>query len=202
MSITFFKNNHKLLRGFDDLPPWFWQPNTCSPYQTVLLYTLCSFYGYRNLIEIGVAEGYSSYVLGVAAKESGGRYLGIDIIPTWERDMGGMTMSRWFEGERLPVKWHQADTLKMTKIPDYSEGGLDRIDLAYIDGMHETEHILHEVYNLILPKANPGWSIIALDDVVDQGAQDAWKVLLEDKQFESVKFLPNGGFGILRVKEK
>ena len=171
---------------------------------------IASMYGMRKIVEIGVAEGYGAYYLATAARESraaDAEYLGVDIVPQWEREMvvtpgafGGplntMTMQRWFEGERLPVRFLQGDTLDLKELP------IEWIDLAYVDGQHETTHILHEVYNLILPKCKPGWSYICLDDVVDQGAQEAWAILCEDtKNFEHLKFHPNGGFGILRVKE-
>ena len=199
--ISFFKSNHRLLRGFDDLPPWFSQPNCTDTYHPPFCYLIASLYRFRKIVEIGVDKGYGAYMLATAAKECGhpdGEYLGVDILPVWTyaQEPFGMPMDRWFEGEMLPVRFLQADTLELKELP------IEWIDLAYIDGRHETKWILHEVYNLILPKCKKGWSYICLDDVVDMGAQDAWAILCEDTaNFEHLKFHPNGGFGILRVKE-
>lgn len=200
--ITFF-DRHRFLTGFNVLPPWFWEPNMTDAYHPPMCYLIASMYGFKNILEIGVAEGYGAWILANAAREAGGRYLGIDILPVWDalREPFGVPMTRYFEGEMLPAKFLQSDTKLLTEIPSYVNGGLDVIDLAYIDGEHKTDTILHEVYDLIYPKlSGNGWGYICLDDVVDMGAEGAWAVLKEDKRFEAVGFHPNGGFGILRKK--
>lgn len=199
--ITFW-NRHRMLRGFNDLPPWFWQPNMTDCYHPPMCYMIASMYQFKNILEIGVAEGYGAYYLAHAAREAGGTYLGVDIVDVWTntREPFGASMKRYFEGEMLPARFLHADTKQLDRIPDKSEGGLDVIDLAYIDGEHTTEAIIHEVYDLILPKMKGGgWSYICLDDVVDQGAQEAWGIIKKDPKFECVGFHPNGGFGIARL---
>lgn len=199
--INFF-TRHRFLKSFNEHMPHMWQPNCTDVYHPPFVYFLAAYYGFKNILEIGQAEGYGSYYLAVAAMENGGTFLAIDIQDTWERphEPFGYSLKRYFEGEMLPARFIQADTKLMGSIPNHADGGLDVIDLAYIDGEHKTETILHEVYDLILPKTRGGgWSYICLDDVVDQGAQDAWSVLKKDPRFECLGFHPNGGFGIARV---
>jgi predicted O-methyltransferase YrrM len=158
----------------------------------------------KQILEIGQAEGYTSYYLATAAKENNGTYLAIDIVDTWNRphEPFGYSLKRAFEGECLPARFLKADTKQMDKLPDFKDGGLDSIDLAFIDGEHKTDTILHEVYDLILPKLRKdGWGFIMFDDVIDMGAEGAWEVICKDKQFESLTIHPNGGFGMTRLKK-
>ena len=198
--ITYW-DRHRFLKGFNQMPPWFWQPNCTDVYHPPFCYMIASLYQFKNILEIGVAEGYGAWILSNAARENGGTYLGIDILPTWTspREPFGCSMTRFFDGEGLPARFIEADTKKLKEIPDYNQGGLNEIDLAYIDGEHTTDAILHEVETLIIPKMKgKGWSYICLDDIVDQGAQEAWGILKKDLRFEAIGFHPNGGFGILR----
>lgn len=202
MSMTFF-NQYPFLRGFNDNAPHHWQPNMTDWYDPIIMYGMCVAYGFKNILEIGQAEGYTSWYLANAAKHFGGTYLGIDIQDTWNRphEPFGYSLKRYFEGEMVPARFICSDTMLMKEIPSYRDGGLDIIDLAFIDGRHETPYIMHEVYDLILPKIRKeGWGFICLDDIIDQGAQEAWSLIKKDKQFEHLTMHPNGGFGILRVK--
>lgn len=192
------------LEGFNKNLPHHWQPNCTCWYNVLFMYPLIHIYNLKNILEIGQAEGYSSYYLAMAAKENGGHYLAIDIENTWNRphEPFGYSLQRAFDGECLPARFIQSDTKLLKGIPDYSDGGLDHIDFAYVDGEHKTETILHEVYDLILPKIRKdGFGFICLDDVIDQGAEGAWAIISKDPRFEHLTFLPNGGFGILRLKK-
>lgn len=193
--ITFW-NRYRFMQGFNELPPWFYQPNMTDWYAPPLIYMLACIYGHKDIVEIGVAECYGMWHLANAARQNGGRYLGVDIENVWARVMEpyGTPISRFMEGEMLPITFLQGDTKKMTDLP------IDNIDLAFIDGEHTTEAIIHEVYNLILPKMKKdGFRYICFDDVIDQGAQEAWKMIKADPRFECLTILPNGGFGIARV---
>lgn len=198
-----FFNKHQFLKSFNEHMPHFWQPNCTDVYHPPMIYMICCLYGFKNILEIGQAEGYGSWYLAKAAQENGGTFLAIDIEDTWNRphEPFGYSLKRFMEGEMLPCHFIQADTKDLVSIPDKKDGGLDTIDICYIDGEHTTEAIMHEVYDLILPKMQKdGFRYICLDDVIDQGAQGAWKNMQADPQFECLTFLPNGGFGIARVK--
>lgn len=200
--MTFFKG---FLEGYNKNHPALWQPNTTCWGNILIMYPMCHIYGFKNILEIGQAEGYSSWYLAHAAKENHGTFLAIDIVDTWGRphEPFGYSLKRYFEGEMLPCRFIQADTKQMKEIPDYAHGGLDLIDFCYIDGEHKTDTILHEVYDLIMPKMRKdGFGFLCFDDVIDMGAEGAWEVLCKDPQFEHLTLHPNGGFGILRLKKK
>lgn len=199
--LSFFKG---FLSGYNNNHPALWEPNCTCWGNVLLMYPLCHWYCFKNILEIGQAEGYTSWYLAHAAKENGGTYLAIDIVDTWNRthEPFGYSLKRCFEGERLPCRFIQSDTKLLKEIPDYEHGGLDLIDFCYIDGEHKTDTILHEVYDLIMPKMRKdGFGILCFDDVVDMGAEGAWAVLCKDTKFEHITFHPNGGFGILRLKK-
>jgi len=185
---NFFADD-KFLQGFKHGVPWLWEPNCTNALYMPFLYSLCMVYEFRNILEIGVDQGHGTNILGYVAKKNNGQYVGIDIngsrFPHYKR---------YFEGLRYPVKFIEADTKEMTEIP------MDKIDFVFIDGEHKTEPILHEV-EMIWPKLQgKGWGYIAFHDVVDQGAQDAWKIVKEKykDQAEFIAFHPNGGLGLMR----
>ena len=200
--LTYFKS---FLEGYNRNAPHHWQPNCTDWYVPTLMYPLLHLNGFRNILEIGQAEGYSSYYLATAAKENKGTFLAIDICDTYNRphEPYGYSLKRFFEGEELPARFIQADTKQMESIPSYADGGLDIIDFAFIDGEHTTEAVLHEVENLILPKMRKdGMGYICFDDVFDMGAEGAWAVFCsQPERFECLTIFPNGGFGIMRVKK-
>lgn len=202
MSMTFFKG---FLRGFNDHLPHFWQPNCTNWYEVLFIYPFLKVNNCRHILEIGQAEGYTSYYMATAAKENNGTYLAIDICDTYNRPIEpfGYSLRRYFEGEELPARFIQSDTKQMDKIPDFASGGLDQIDFAFIDGEHKTDTIIHEVYELILPKLRKdGWGYIFFDDVFDMGAEGAWAIIQKDSRFESLTMFPNGGFGLTRYKKE
>lgn len=193
--ITFW-SRFRFMHGFNELPPWFYQPNCTDWYQPVMVYMLACVYGHKNILEIGVAEGYGMWHLANAAKQNNGHYWGIDIVDVWNRvyEPYGIPMQRYMEGEMLPITFIQADTKELKELP------MPLLDLVYIDGEHKTDTILHEVYDLIMPKMRKdGFGYICFDDVIDQGAQGAWAIIQKDPQFETLTFLPNGGFGMARI---
>lgn len=201
--LTHFKG---FLEGYNNNHPALWEPNCTCWGNPLIMYPIIHVCGLKNILEIGQAEGYSSYYLATAAKENGGTFLAIDIEDTWNRprEPFGYGLKRFFEGQMLPARFIQSDTKLMTRIPGYNEGGLDEIDAAYIDGEHKTDTILHEVYDLILPKMKKdGFRYIFFDDVVDMGAEGAWAELCsQPDKFECLTVHPNGGFGIMRVKKE
>jgi hypothetical protein len=153
--------------------------------------------GARYIVEIGVDQGYGTWYLSHTARKNSGEYLGVDIVPVWDRDMNGVNMKRYFEGFRLPCRFLEGDTKKMTELP------IERIDLAFVDGEHTYEAVSHEVNNLIYPKCQKnGWSYICLHDIVDfPGVKKAWEEFKLDPRFECIEFYNNYGLGIMRVKK-
>jgi len=184
----------KFLQGFKHGVPWLWEPNTTNQNYMPLLYAICMLYEFRWILEIGVDQGHGTNVLGYAAKQNGGKYVGIDIeasrFPFFKR---------YFEGLRYPVEFVEADTKELTEIPI-----LEAIDFVFIDGEHTTVAVEHEVELIWKKLRGNGWGYIAFHDIVDQGCREVWeKLQVKYKgKAEFVGFHPNGGLGLMRKMEE
>ena len=184
--IDFFKTD-KFLSGFSNHPSK--DCNFTCTYFPLLIYLFAKIHGSKNILEIGSAEGYSSYYLAEIAKENGGMYYGIDINPGLVERVDKLL------GD-LPYKMICADTKKMEKI-DFT----DSLDIVWIDGEHTTEAVMHEI-ELIYPLLKDrGFSFVFIHDIVDMGNSGAWLKLKSDPRFESIGLEANYGLGILRKLE-
>jgi predicted O-methyltransferase YrrM len=156
-----------------------------------LIYLIAKIHGSKNILEVGTDVGYSSYYLAEVAKENGGMFFGIEIL----KDMCDK-VDKMLTEAKLPHKIIQADTKKMKEI-DFT----DSIDIAFLDGEHTTEAVLHEV-ELIYPLLKDrGFGFVLVHDVVDMGNAGAWLKLKSDPRFESIALEANYGLGILRKLE-
>jgi cephalosporin hydroxylase len=165
--------------------------NTTCAYYPILIYLFARISGARNILEVGVALGYGAYYFSRAAKDNGGMYYGIDI----EQNFCDNARKN-LDALELPNTIICADTKKMEKI-DFT----DRIDIAFLDGEHTTEAVMHEV-DMIYPLLNKmGYGWIFIHDIVDMGNADAWWKLKQDTRFESISIHHNYGLGILRATE-
>lgn len=114
--------------------------NTTIPYFGPMLYLLVRQFGCEQVLEIGHAEGYSSFYLAHGVKDnatrfnmSGNRYYGIDIVQT-ERVRNQLL------AENLPIIVQQKDSMTLDK--DSFPGVI--FDLIFQDGNHDTEHVIYE----------------------------------------------------------
>lgn len=184
--IEFFKSN-KFLSGFSTHPSK--DCNFTCTYFPLLIYLFAKIHGSKNILEIGSAEGYSSYYLAEVAKENNGMYFGIDINQGLCDRVDKLL-------EDLPHKMICANTKELKEI-DF----IDSIDIAWIDGEHTTEAVMHEI-ELIYPLLKDrGFGFIFLHDIVDMGVSGAWLKLKNDPRFESIGLEANYGLGILRKLE-
>lgn len=187
--INFFKD-HKFLKGFATHPSK--DCNFTCTYFPLLIYLFAKIHDAKNILEVGTDMGYSSYYLAEAAKENNGMFYGIEIL----QDMCDR-VDKMLTKENLPHKIICADTKKMDKI-DFT----DSIDIAWLDGEHTTEAVLHEV-DIIYPiLKGRGFGFIFIHDIVDQGNAGAWLALTKDKRFEHLGLEQNYGLGILRKAEE
>ena len=69
----------KLLTGFSN--HFLNEVNATLPYYSLLMYTWIIAHQHKNILEVGIAEGYSSYYFAYAAKMNEGMYYGIDNNP-------------------------------------------------------------------------------------------------------------------------
>ncbi len=96
----------------------------------------------------------------------------------------------------LPHQSICADTKDLKKL-DFT----DSLDIAFLDGEHTTDAVLHEV-ELIYPLLKEkGFGFIFIHDICDMGNSGAWLKLTQDPRFESIGLEANYGLGILRKLE-
>ena len=165
--------------------------NATVAYYPLLIYLFIRFNDSKNIFEVGIEGGYSTYYLAHAAKMNGGMYYGVDINEeSCEHAKKQLTKAK------LPHKIIQADTKKMEKI-DFME----KIDIAFLDGEHTTAAVQHEVEMIYPLLADRGWGYIFIHDIVDMGNADIWWKLKNDKRFETLGTNANYGLGIARKIE-
>jgi len=114
--------------------------NSTIPYFGPMLYFLVRQFGCEQILEVGHAEGYSSFYLAHGVKDNatrfgmaGNHYYGIDIVQT------DSTRER-LEKEGLPVTILNKDSMTLDK--DSFPGLV--FDMIFQDGCHDTEHVLYE----------------------------------------------------------
>lgn len=188
--------------------------NSTTPHYGPLLYAMGRAIPTFNVLEIGVAEGWSSGFLAWAVKENNtryahnGRYWGLDIgdkkhlqamhdeagLPsTFLKHEGGSV--DFLEREDLwPKEWRERDVQGF-------------FDLIFIDGLHEANYVRREI-ELVTPLLKrKGYGYLINHDVyafmeklwpeiVAQQAADAKGVMRP--RWEHIRFLENYGLGIMR----
>ena len=114
--------------------------NSTIPYFGPMLYFLVRQFGCEQILEIGHAEGYSSFYLAHGVKDNatrfgmaGNHYYGIDIVQT-------ESTREKLEKENLPITILNKDSMTLDK--DSFPGIM--FDMIFQDGCHDTEHVLYE----------------------------------------------------------
>jgi len=115
--------------------------NATITYFGPMLYFLTRALLCQKVLEIGHAEGYTSWYLANAVKDNAlrhnyknHRYCGIDIVKTKE-------VSEMLSGLNVPFTLLKTDTINL-----HSGTFLDiKFDLIFQDGPHDAEHVLHEM---------------------------------------------------------
>ena len=175
-----------LAEGFID---HFNQAINCTiPHYPMMMYCFIYALGLRHILEIGVAQGWTSYYLARAAHHNGGHFYGIDI------DESYCQMVRdGLDSKKLPHTIVSADTKDLEKL-DF----IPQLDFAFLDGEHSTEAVLHEVEMIYPLLGENGTGFIFIHDIIDAGNSDAWWKLKNDSRFEGIGMNANYGLGILR----
>ena len=176
---------YPLLHGFKDHFPWHIDPSA-NPYYTPMYYLICRLMEAKNILEIGLDNGYSSYVLGTAAKENEGRFFGVEK----------------HEGKARRIK-KEMDLLEMPNTIIWADSNdikkwewCDRLDFILLDGNHNVKSILHEM-DLLYPLIKTG-GIVCIHDVWSWSAE-AWDKIIKTYDFAGqLTFLYNFGLGIIR----
>ena len=175
--------------------------NSTTPHYGPLLYTLGRAIGVHKVLEIGVAQGWSSGFMAWAVKENnarygaGGRYYGLDVAEKGELQAHCNALdlpATFIAHPKGSVDW--LETQKLIEP--------ETLDLVFVDGWHNNVYVKREIELLYpLVKGN-GKGYIAMHDIYAY-VEGAWKDIVQDTryQWEHVRFLDNYGFGLLRKME-
>lgn len=166
-----------------------------------------------NALEIGVAQGYSSYFIAQAIQYNNqrfnmnGKFIGIDIGDKHD-------LFKSMQDDGLPVQFIQGDSVEV--LPTLKD---IKFDFIFQDGYHNTEHCLKEL-RLFYPmlKGN-GDGYLVIHDVYAQ-CEEYFKEIIDNNKdnysycsstfdfnkyrewhFEYVRFLNNYGLAICRKME-
>lgn len=173
--------------------------NSTIPYFGPMLYLLVRQFGSEQILEIGHAEGYSSFYLAHGVKDngtrfnmSGNRYYGIDIVQT-------DSVRAKLEKEGLPAIVQNIDSMTLTK--DTFPGIV--FDMIFQDGCHDKEHIVYEFetmwpqlkakgdgYWIAHDSEGPGWA----------GCREIKKILKERNEPHEVISL-GGQYGLMIIRK-
>ncbi len=191
--------------------------NSTTPHYGPMLYSIGRCLPAFNVLEIGVAEGWSSGFLAHAVTENNtryamnGKYWGLDIgnkdhLQKMHDEIG--LASKFILHEKGSVDFLENESLWPQQWKDRDQAGF--FDLVFIDGLHEANYVRREM-ELIYPlmKGN-GYGYIAHHDVyafmeklwpeiVAKQAPDSEGVMRP--AYEHIRFLENYGFGLLRKME-
>ena len=177
--------------------------NSTTPHFGPLLYWWARAIGACNVMEIGVAQGYTSWFLAEAVKDNGvrygfkGRYIAVDI-----GDKTSLFQPMIDDG--LPVEVWTMDSKDIICAPSGGQGVIQpgTFDLIFQDGWHNTKFCLNElkyIYPALKPKGD-GY-LVAHD--VYSWCEEYYKIILNDPQYkwESIRLMNNYGLAIMRKME-
>ena len=166
--------------------------NSTTPYYGPLMYWLIRAVGALNVMEIGVAQGWSSYFMacGVADESARygveGTYYAVDIA-----DKGPLMKAMKDRGAN--VKFIQKDSLKL--VPEDFDN--KKMDLIFQDGWHSSEYVMDELALLRPHLKDKGDGYWIMHDIY-AWCEEVYPEVLKKYDWESIRFLRNYGLGILR----
>lgn len=190
------------------------QINSTTPQYGPMLYTIGRAIPAYNVLEIGVAQGWSSGFMAYAVHENNirfgmkGKYWGLDVDKKdylqSQHDEKGLP-SNFIEHRQGSVHFLEHRELWPQEWRDADVNGL--FDLIFIDGLHEAAYVRQEI-KLLTPllKGNGNGYLCNHDvysfmeglwpEIVAQEAPDAKGIMRP--RWEHIRFLENYGFGIMR----
>jgi len=173
--------------------------NSTIPYFGPMLYFLVRQFGCEQILEIGHAEGYSSFYLAHGVKDNatrfgmkGNHYYGIDIVQT------DSTRAK-LEAEGLPVTVLNKDSMTLNK--DSFPGVV--FDMIFQDGNHDTEHVLAEFDAMWCTLKGNGDGYWIAHDCYGP-AEEGCRLLIEKIKNENVpvEYIRLGGvYGLLIIRK-
>ena len=173
--------------------------NSTIPYFGPMLYFLVRQFGCEQVLEIGHAEGYSSFYLAHGVKDNGTRfgmqgnkYYGIDIVQT-EKVRNNLRA----EGLNVSVEEKDSMTLSSESFPGVV------FDMIFQDGNHDAEHVMYEFKAMWPQLKGGGYGYWVAHDVYGP-AEEGCKELLSyiHDQNIPVEFIRFGGmYGLLIIRK-
>ena len=157
-----------------------------NPYYGQFYYMICKMIAARFIVEIGIDRGHSSYYMGMAAKENGGLFVGVEILKG-RADKVKQAMNEM----GIPNKIVVGDTKTFT-----SWEHSPQIDFILLDGEHSREAVLNEI-KIVYPKLHRH-SVVAIHDVYSIAADAYYHLLNDDRyNFHHIEFPGNYGLALL-----
>lgn len=172
--------------------------NSTNPYFSVMLYLFARQIGAEQILEIGHAEGFTSFYLAHAVKDNairfqmpGNRYYGIDIVQTEK-------VRENLEAEGLPVTIMNLDSMKLTKdtFPNVI------FDIIFQDANHDTEYVIHEFKTMWPQVKGYGNGYFICHDAygpAEEGCREILKIIEEQKIPVEYLRIP-GAYGLLIIR--
>lgn len=171
--------------------------NTTIMTYAPMLYFMARSIDAFNVLEIGMAQGWTSFFLASAVKDNGVRhkvkamYYGNDIFEERQEVIDNL------HARGLPATFLCKNSLDL-KRSDFPADPDFKLDLAFIDGWHSTGHILREfdfIYPMIRDK---GQGYIVLHDAYAFGEEAIKEIVKTYKKVEYIRFMNNYGLAIFR----
>lgn len=178
-----------------------------------LLYGLARVIGANNILEIGLAQGWTSGFLAWAVKENNtrygmtGKFYGLDIA-----DKSWIQKAHDEAGLPTEIIRHEKGSVDFLEHPELWPAAWQKesFDLIFIDGWHNVEYVKKET-NLVYPllKGNGNGYLVHHD--IYAWCESLWPWLrdgvapdiegVERPAWEAMRMLPNYGMAILRKME-
>lgn len=161
-----------------------------------MLYFFLRAIGAEQVLEIGMAEGYTSWYLANAVKDNatrykmhGNMYYGMDILDRSE------VVKPKLDAAGLPNRILQMDSILLT--PDTFKDV--RFDVIFQDGAHDRDHVVHEIDVLYPQLKGEGNGFLICHDVYGPAEEGVAEVIKNPKyNWEYVRICEIYGIAILR----
>lgn len=178
--------------------PHFTNLNSTIPYFGPMMYFLVRQFGCEQVLEIGIAQGYTSWYLCHGVKDNmtrfnmqGNMYYGVDIIDRSE------AVKPHLDAANLPNTILQMDSIDIT--PDTFKEV--RFDMIFQDGGHDTEHVVHE-FKTLWPQLKPDCYWLAHDTMgpAEEGCRELRRMIKEKSI--PVEYIQLGGmYGLMIIRK-
>lgn len=173
--------------------------NSTIPFFGPMLYFLARQLGAERILEIGVAEAYTSFYLAHAVndnakrfKMAGNEYIGVDIVQT---EKSTHNLLKW----GLPITVHNMDSKNLTT----GFFGDKPFDIIFQDGNHTTDYVIYEFEQMWPDVKGGGDGFFICHDCYgpsEEGCREILKKIELDKI--PVEFLRIPGmYGLLLIRK-